>query len=370
MNRDNYKSFSEGKIGTLTVANRFVRSATADGMADDSGFVTDRQIEMFSQLGRGSIGLIVTGHMYVRSDGIGPAMTAVNRDECVPGLRRLADVVHSVGDSKIVVQINHAGRSASECWGKQEIVAPSAIPAKEGAPIPRVLESEEIEDLAKCYGDAAAYIRKAGFDGVQIHGAHGYLVSQFLSPLANLRTDDFGGPIEKRARFLELIVKEIRRSVGHNYPILIKLASYENQDGGLTTEEAVQVGKWLEDWGIDAIEISGGVHSDSVRRRIKPSKNEGFHLEQTKAFRDTLSLPIISVGGFRSFAFMEQVLENGQADFVSMCRPFIREPDLVDRFHSDFSTASKCISCNGCFRMMRDGHLGCWIEHKKKTGRY
>lgn len=352
--------FDEYELKKTTLANRFVRSATCEGMADEHGKISDRHIELFKRLSQGGIGLIVTGHMYVRRDGYAsPGMAAVDRDECIPGLRKIADAVHSNGPSKIAVQINHGGRAASMCRGKSEILAPSAVPANDKAPVPRALQTDEIEELAICYADAAARVKEAGFDAVQIHGAHGYLVSQFLSPLANQREDTFGGSLENRARFLQMIVKNVRKRVTDDYLVMIKLASFDRDENGMTLEESVQVGKWLEKWGIDAVEVSGGINADSTVKGVKAGENEAFFCKQAAAFKKGLSIPVISVGGYRSIEVMENVLQNGDADLIAMSRPFIREPALVDTLRSGEQTQAACISCNRCFIFMHKGNLRC-----------
>lgn len=343
----------------LTLANRFVRSATCDSMAGPGGTVTDAQVELYGRLSEGKIGLIVSGHLYVRDDGVASrGMLGIDVDARVEGLARLAGAVHARGPSKLVAQINHGGRSVPAGLSKAEIVAPSALPLNARAPVPRALAADEVRALAARYGDAAARAKAAGFDGVQIHGAHGYLVGQFLSPLANAREDEFGGALENRARFLELVARDIRRRVGPDYPVLIKLGAFDKGEGGLTLEECVRVGTSLAAWGVDAIEVSGGIGAENAARGIVPGRNEGTFRACARAFKRAVALPVISVNGYRSLEVMEQVLRDGDADLIALCRPFIREPGLVRAFEAGAASAAGCISCNRCF-MIREGALRC-----------
>jgi 2,4-dienoyl-CoA reductase-like NADH-dependent reductase (Old Yellow Enzyme family) len=350
--------FDAISIGGMAVSNRIMRSATCDWMARE-GAVADAQVDLYRALAEGGVGLIVTGHMYVRADGdASQGMMGIDCDERIDGLKRLADVVHESGGAKIAAQINHGGRNAAMRFEAGDIVAPSAIPMKTGAPAPRALEAAEVHELAARFGEAAGRAKDAGYDAVQIHGAHGYLVSQFLSPLANARDDEFGGALENRARFLRLIVSEVNARVGAEYPVLVKLGAFDRGDGGFTIEEAVTVAGWLVEWGVSAIEVSGGVNANSTKRRIKPGQNEAPFLEYARAVKNAVSVPVATVNGYRSVAVMEKALAGGHADMISMCRPFIREPGLVKALESGAVEAVGCVSCNGCFGT-RDTGIRC-----------
>lgn len=341
--------FNPIKIGNLEIRNRFFRSATCDGMAGENGVVTDKQLELFRELSEGGIGLIVTGHMYVHASGnASTGMIAIDRDEMVEGLSKVAQAIKS-GGAKAIVQINHGGGNARVLFEKTEVVAPSALRHGKG-PTPRALTADEVEDLISAFADAARRGKEAGFDGVQIHAAHGYLVSQFLSPITNQRDDAYGGSFENRCRFLKRIIEESRKAVGDDYPLMVKLGSYDGEEGGMTREEGAQVGVMLQELGIDALEISGGVGANSTRMRIRRAEQEAYFREEIALFREKLSIPLIMVGGMRSTEVMESVLSEELTDMVSLCRPFIREPDLVNRLESGASEKALCISCNRCFK--------------------
>lgn len=327
--------FSPVSIGALRLANRFVRSATHAFMAAGDGRVSPAEEALVRDLARGSVGLIVIGHAYVRPQGrVTETMLGLDDDEKVPGYARLAAAVHDAGPSQVAAQINHA------------------VP--DGPDFPE----SEAPQLVAAWGDAAVRAREAGMDGVQIHAAHGYLLNQSLSPLTNRATDGYGGSLEDRARLLREILVEVRRRVGRDFPVLMKLASSDGQPGGLTLEESVQVARWAQGWGLDALEVSGGLRSGMNMRRPKRVEDEGFFREEARAFKQALSIPVITVHGYRSLAVMHETLASGAADLIALCRPLIREPDLIGRFRGGLQERATCISCNECLK--RREPLRCW----------
>ncbi len=351
-------------ISGIVAPNRLVRSATNDRYADIYGHVNDEFIRVYEALASGGIGLIITGHASVQESGrASPDMMGAHNDEFVPGLRRLVETVHKY-DSKIVMQVNHAGRQTSSSIIGQTPVAPSAVYYKLFNETPRALDEKEIEELIEAYGAAAGRAVWAGFDGVQIHGAHGYMVSQFISPYTNKREDKWGGSLENRMRFPIELLRSIRKVVGDNYPVMIKLNSEDFIEGGLTIEEGTQIAKVLCQEGIDAIEISGGVLETGhivnhiARTKIFTKDDEAYYLTNARKFREVIDIPLILVGGLRSPSLMERLLEGGDVDMVSMCRPFIREPDLVNRWRTGDRRKADCISCNGCHKY-RDEPVRC-----------
>lgn len=353
--------FEPIEINGMKVPNRFVRSATNDRCADGCGRVTDTMIRVYVALASGGVGLIVTGHAYVKSNGkASPTMLGVDSEDLVPGLKRVVDAVHRF-DSKIVIQLNHAGRQTASSTIGETPVAPSAVYNPITKETPRALAGEEIEALISAYGSAAARAVSAGFDGVQIHSAHGYLGSQFISPYTNRRTDQWGGSLENRMRFLIEVLRSIRKVVGDSYPVMIKLNSEDSLDGGLTVEESSQIAKVLCREGIDAIEISGGMAESPVkfaRTDILEEEDEAYFLPNAGKFKEVVTVPLMLVGGLRSPSLMERVLENREADMVSLCRPFIREPDLVNKWKQGDPKKADCISCNGCMKY-RDEPVRC-----------
>ena len=213
---------------------------------------------------------------------------------------------------------------------------------------------DEIELIIEAYGQAARRAREAGFDGVQIHGAHGYLVNQFLSPLVNRRGDGWGGSLEGRMRFLRAICQEVRRQVGPDYLVFIKLGMMDHAEGGLTAEEGVRVVAALEEMELDAVEISGGIagalkRDANIRPAIRSTSDEAYFRPLAEKARPATSLPIALVGGFRSRGVMEAVLDAGDADFISLCRPLICEPDLPNKLRAGLQERSACISAGRCW---------------------
>jgi 2,4-dienoyl-CoA reductase-like NADH-dependent reductase (Old Yellow Enzyme family) len=343
--------FEPIEINGMVVPNRFVRSATNDRLAEVSGHLNDAFIEVYEALAEGGVGLIVTGHAYVKWNGkASVTMMGAHDDDLIPGMTRLVDAVHKF-DSKIVMQINHAGRQTASAVLGETTVAPSAVYSTIYDETPRALTGEEIEELIEDYAAAARRAVAAGFDGVQIHAAHGYLISQFISPFTNVREDQWGGSPENRMRFPMAVLKRVREEVGERYPVLIKLNSADFLEGGLTVEESSQIAATLCRNGIDAIEISGGMGesaSEIMKTGISEEKDEAYFLPNARRFKEVIDVPLILVGGLRTPALMERLIEDGEADMVSLCRPFIREPDLVKRWKGGDTRKADCVSCNGC----------------------
>jgi 2,4-dienoyl-CoA reductase-like NADH-dependent reductase (Old Yellow Enzyme family) len=342
--------FTPGQIGSLDLPNRLVRSATAEHMADDNGRPRPQLKGLYQELSGGGVGLIITGHMYVHPSGQAHSeMTGIYSDELIPSLAELAESVHREG-GKIVVQINHGGMQCKNTVS--ETIAPSAVDAPFLSQPAREMTPDEIHLLIQAYAQAARRAKEAGFDGVQIHAAHGYLISQFLSPFANRRTDEWGGDAERRTRFLRAVCQAVREQVGPDYPVFTKLGMMDGIAGGLTPESGAQVAASLEDMGLDGLEISGGIGGPqnlNVRPGIVASVDEAYFRPLAQEARLVTRLPIILVGGFRSRQAMEDVLTSDQADFISLSRPFICEPDFPNRLRLGQQEESSCISANYCW---------------------
>ena len=353
--------FTAHRIGTLELPNRLVRSATAERMADDEGRPEPPLHELYKKLAEGGVGLIITGHAYVHEGGrCHRKMTGIHRDELIPDLRKLVEVVHQAG-GRVAVQINHGGRQCVADAIPGDPVAPSPVPLRKGAPRPRELSEEEIRELIRAYGRAAGRAKEAGFDAVQIHAAHGYLINQFNSPAANWRRDAWGGSLARRLRFLEEVVVAVRDEVGSDYPVFIKLGIQDFVRDGLPLEEGVEIVRHLRDMGLDAVEISGGIGGQSVRKDILRPEDEAYFLEQARRAREATDLPLILVGGIRSREVMDRILEEGTADFISLCRPLIREPDLPRKLQEGKLKAD-CISCNRCWPGPGEYGIACRAE--------
>lgn len=356
--------FSEGSIKGITLKNRIVRSATWEGMCDGEGNPTGRLIDLYRTLCRGGVGLIVTGYTYVRADGKEmPGTMGIHSDDRIPALKRLTQAVHEEG-GRIFCQLFHAGGRASAKETGVRPLAPSEIKDATARDMPRAMSEQDILELVAAFAQGAGRARRAGFDGVQLHGAHGYLINQFLSPLNNARQDAYGGPLNHRIRFLREVYDAVRREVGPSYPVSIKLTAADNIPGGFTLEEAVTVARSLEAWGIDAIEVSSGTvdagEEGPARRKIDSPEREAYNALYARRIKAEVKVPVIAVGGFRSLEVGEAILEKEGADFIALSRPFIREPGLVRKWEADRTHRALCVSCNGCFLAgIKDGGIRC-----------
>jgi 2,4-dienoyl-CoA reductase-like NADH-dependent reductase (Old Yellow Enzyme family) len=339
-------------------------------MAADDGACTPKLIDLMAELAKGGIGLIISSHAYVSPEGqAGPWQLGVYSDDLVPGLEAMAKSVHENG-GKIVMQLAHAGFFANAKLTGQTPLAPSNV---EGfAKTPRKeMTVEDIREIVKSYGFAAKRAQNAGFDGVQIHAAHGYLLSQFLSPAFNRRNDAYGGNIRHRARAVVEVLQQIRQSVGQKYPVLIKMNCRDFIENGLVLEDSLEVGRMLVSEGIDAIELSGGVlvggKLSPSRMGIKSEEKEAYFQDDARAFKEKLHVPLILVGGNRSFQVAERLIDEGIADYISICRPLIREPDLINRWRAGDLSKAACVSDNMCFRPAQKGEgIYCLTEKRER----
>jgi len=362
------------KIGNLEIKNRFVRSATYEGMAHE-GHVTDKHVELYKNLAEGGVGLIITGYTYVQKSGIAFAeKMGIHNDELISGLLRIADIVHEHSeDCKIALQLVHCGRQSRPL---KNTLAPSAVLEKLTNKMPKEMSTEEIGETIEAFAQGVRRAKEAGFDAVQLHGAHGYLISEFLSPYTNKRTDEYGGSTENRFRFVEEIYKRSVELVGKDFPILIKINGDDFLDGGVTVEESKNIASKLSKLGFAAIEVSGGMW-ETVKRSKKElgwkptfipesrmfvgTKNEvAYNLPSAKEIKKVIDVPLILVGGINSLDLVEQILAEGSADFVSLCRPLIREPALPNRWLKGIGESKvECIYCNGCMSSLMTTGLRC-----------
>lgn len=347
--------FKPVAIGQLTVQNRFVRSATHDYLADDrTGTITPAQLELYRRLAEGQVGLIITGHAYVHLSGkASPRQMAIDDDSKIAGLGRLARTVHRVGSGSLVfVQISHAGRQTRPGLCGQQPVAPSSVYDPVSKILPRELSPEEISQIIEWFVQAASRAQQAGFDGVQLHAGHGYLLSSFISPHTNRRTDDWGGNWLNRSRIIREIISGIRRACGPDYPVIIKMNATDHLPGGLSLGEARNIAVSLEEAGLAAMEISGGMNEaglGSVWPGLRTEEEEGYFVPLAASIKKALGIPVIGLGGIRTFRVAERLVDSLQVDLVSMSRPFINDPDLVRKFKSGQLDKSPCLSCNKCF---------------------
>jgi len=365
------KLFEKTQVKSLTIPNRFIRSATWEGMATKEGACTQKLTDLMVQLAQGGVGLIITGHAYVRGEGqAGLRQLGVYNDDFIPGLAEMTSAVNKAGGS-IILQIAHAGCLANREVTGQEAWGPSVMTDKNG-PINREMTREDIWNVVEDFGKAAARAEKAGFDGVQIHAAHGYLLSQFLSPFFNKRSDEYGGSLENRVRIILEVFQSIKGKVRADYPVMIKMNAQDFVEGGLTADEAIQVAVALDSSGIDAIELSGGTSFSGKLNPVRSGKlstqgEEVFYKMEARRYKEKVGAPLMLVGGIRSFEIADRLVNKGTADYISLCRPLIREPDLVNRWRSGDRRKATCLSDNQCFKPAMAGEgIYCVVEKKEK----
>jgi 2,4-dienoyl-CoA reductase-like NADH-dependent reductase (Old Yellow Enzyme family) len=363
--------FEETSIKGMKMRNRIARSATWEGMCNSDGRPTQKLISCYENLARGGVGLIISGYSFVRPEGKQlPGKMGIHTDDFEKDFKNLTRAVHTAGGT-IAIQLVHAGgQTNAENAGRQPL-APSSVKVEQFPEIPAELTREDISDIVAAFGAGARRAKAWGFDAVQLHGAHGYLINQFLSPFTNHRTDDYGGRIENRSRFLLEVYREVRETVGDNYPVLIKLNAADNMDGGLEIDDAMYAAKELDRAGIDAIEVSTGTPASGkkspVRERIKAPEKEAYNLGPALEIKKQVNCPVMVVGGFRSCEVIEKALTDNDLSYISMSRPLIREPGLVKRWLQGDRKPAKCISCNGCFKPgLEEGGIYCVVEKKEQ----
>ena len=352
------KLFDLTQFKNLKLANRFIRSATWEGLADENGACTSKLVNRIVELARGGVGLIITGHTYVHQDGQAtPYQLGVDKDERIDGLRKMTDAVHREG-GRIMMQLAHGGLRADPQLTRTMPLGPSTGEGLVKSP-GREMTTADIQQLVTSFGQAAQRAKTAGFDGVQIHGAHGYLLSQFLSPAFNQRTDEYGGTVENRVRIILEVLQNIRQAVGHDYPILVKINSEDFLGNGLNLTDFLQAAVLLAEAGIDGIEVSGGTFLSGrlvpFRKDITFEREQAYFRKASRALKKMSDISVILVGGIRSYLLAERLVDEGVMDHIAMCRPFIREPMLIKRWQSGDLRKATCISCNGCLAPARSG---------------
>lgn len=355
----------------MELKNRFVRSATWEGLANSDGSCSGELADLMLKLAKGQVGLIITSHAYVNQTGqAGIKQLGIYSDQLISSYIKIVEKVHREG-SKIIMQIAHAGGRASAQLVKSQPFGPSSLEIKD-CMMCREMTKSEIFQIIEDFKNAAVRAKKSGFDGVQIHAAHGYLLNQFLSPFFNKRKDEYGGSIENRARLILEILQAIRSELGRQFAILIKINSDDFIEGGFTQSEMVQVSAMLESAGIDAVELSGGTslkissYSSSRVGEIDSKKEEVYYCDAANLYKEKITVPLILVGGIRSYEVANELVEKELADYISLCRPLIREPDLIKRWKRGNTERAACIYCNKCFEPTRAGKgIYCVIENQR-----
>ncbi len=368
--------FEKSSINQMMIENRFVRAATWEGLATEKGEATAKLIDMMVSLARGGVGLIIGSHSYVSPEGQGtPWQLGIYDDSLVPSLRKMTGAVHENG-GKMIMQLAHAGM-----YAEVPLTGLPALAVSDNGDLPdrdiKIVTLEDIERIVYSFSQAAKRARQAGFDGIEIHSGHGYFLSQFLSPAYNRREDEYGGTVENRARIHLRIYRAIRDVVGKDYPVLIKMNCTDSIENGLEIEDSLQAAKIFSDAGFDAIEVSGGIIRTGKRSPSRPgitnAEKEAYFKEYARRFKDEMETPLILVGGVRSFEVAEKIVEDGIADYISMSRPLIREPDLIGRWRKGDRRKAECKSDNLCFNPGFEGKgiycVAREMERSKTTGR-
>ncbi len=327
----------------VVVRNRVFKSAMSEALGDRHGAATPELVRLYGAWADGGVGLCVTGNVMIDHRALGePGNVVIEDDSQLDSLKAWAQAATRNG-TQCWVQLNHPGKQAPKGLNKEN-VAPSAVPFRPKMqaffPTPRALSDIEVRELITRFGRAAGIVKRAGFSGVQIHGAHGYLVSQFLSPLHNQREDEWGGSPEKRRRFALAVLQSIRAEVGPDFPIGIKLNSADFQRGGFTEEESMDTIRALAAAGIDLIEVSGGTYETPAMTGVKikmaqvkdsTRQREAYFLEFAEKVRQAVKVPLVVTGGFRTLQGMADAIASGAVDFVGMARVLAIEPDLPQR---------------------------------------
>ncbi len=345
--------FDKVQIGNIKLNNRIVRSATWENMATQTGHMTDELYNIYGELADSKIGLIITGYAnVVEEEKPNPGMMGIYDDSFIDEYKKLTELVHEKG-SKIVMQIAYGGTKTTYNVGERTIFAPSQVAELGTNTLGKEMTIEEIKYMVKAFGDAARRVKESGFDGVELHGAHTYLINQFLSPYYNRRTDEYGGNLENRMRFMVEVCNEIKKQTGTDYPLIVKLTATEFIDGGQSFEDTKIIVKKLEEIGATAIELSGNIHGKAAG--MTGQKFDGYELEKegyftqyAKVISEEINIPVITVGGFREPNQIEEVLNSSKIEAVAISRPLLCEPQLVSRWESGDLSKAKCVSCSRC----------------------
>ena len=389
-------------IGSLSLPGRVFKAATSETRADENGFVTDELLDFYEPIARAGTPLIITGNLWITGGGKStPRQCGVDRDDKIPGLRRLTELAHGHG-SKIFAQLNHCGRQVlPAAVGLEFAVSASDVKEPSTGTRPRPLTREGIAEIVEAFATAAERCRRAGFDGVQIHAAHGYLISQFLTPHTNRRDDEYGGSFENRLRFLLEVYRATRARVGVEFPIILKLNGSDSLPlrHGLGPEELSRIALEMERQGLDGVEVSIGHYESGmpvVRGRfwrffrtaarggaglqlagwrrvgvrvlwpvLALGSNllwwhyQGFNLKYARRFKERLSIPVISVGGFQSRETMERAIADGLCDAVSCARTMVADP-LLYRHLREGAQGPRCVFCNACIARVGGQPVDCY----------
>lgn len=340
-------------LGGIYISNRTVRSATVSSLATEDGYVTDELINYYNELAQSEIGLIITGTVGVMQNDIFDLKNLrIHDDSYINGLTKLADDVH-INRSKIIAQLGHNSNLTYKTVSVPPL-APSAVKDFSTGQEATEMTKKDVEDFKVEFVKAAKRCQEVGFDGIQVHAAHGYLLSKFLTPYYNRRRDAYGGNVENRVRILIEILEGVKEICGKDFPVFAKINSSDfiERDGALSFEDCEEAVKMLSEAGYDAIEISGGLAGTSIgpaRIKILSVKQEAYHREFAENIAKEITAQVVLVGGIRSLEIAEEIISETNIDAVAFSRPLISEPHLIKRWQEQSRKKSKCVSCNRCF---------------------
>ncbi|RJP66607.1 MAG: NADH:flavin oxidoreductase [Candidatus Abyssobacteria bacterium SURF_17] len=371
--------FEPFQIKSINIRNRTVRSATYEGMGTHAGAPSKQLAKLYNTLAEGQVGLLVTSATLIERFKISlpedenlAYPTFIDSDAMIALWRPIVKDVHARG-AAIAMQVVHPGRQENPMLrGGEPPIAPSAVEEKAFGNMPRAMSVGEIEEMVEKFAQVCRRVKEAGLDAVQLHGGHGYLLSNFISPYTNRRTDEYGGDTRRRAKIIVDIVRRARELVGEDYPIMIKMNCSDFVPDGLTKDEAARVAAVIADAGIDCIEITGGIYEtreEMSRKGINKQEKETYFRPYAEALRNTVKVPLILVGGVRTPKVAERVLSDGIADMISFSRPFIREPQLIKRWKEGDLRKATCISCNQCSDNVFTQPMRCYVEEAKRAKR-
>ena len=349
--KSNYQHiFTPLTVKNMTIKNRIVMMPMGTNYGEQNGEMSFLHINYYKERAKGGTGLIIVENASVDSPqgSNGTTQLRIDHDNYLPRLYKFCEEIHKYGTC-IAIQINHAGASAVSARTNMQPVSASDVPSKEGGEIPRPLSVEEIHHIVKKYGEAAKRAQAAGFDAVEIHAGHSYLISQFLSPLTNKRTDEFGGSVENRTRFCRMVIEEVRKQVGPFFPIMLRLSADELMEGGNTLEDTLEYLEYIQD-EVDIFDVSCGLNG-SIQYQIDANyMKDGWRSYMPKAVREKFGKPCISMGNIRDPRVAEKILADGDADLIGMGRGLIADPEWVNKVATGHECdIRKCISCNvGC----------------------
>lgn len=356
--------FSKGKIGSLELKNRIVMTPMENCLNNEDATVSDDMIAFYAERAKGGVGLIITEVTRVNDEnGVADRkQLSAAKDKYIPGLRNLSDAVHQSG-GKIFIQLHHPGRQGfCEVNGNKPMMAPSSIECNVVHQQTREMTTKEAEELVQDFINAACRVKAAGIDGVEIHGAHGYLINQFLSPYTNKRTDKYGGSFENRVRFIEEIITGIKEKCGQDYPVIARLSvdeflkTFGIEENGILLEEGVKISKHLEKIGVDGIDVSAGIYETMNVAWESISFSQGWKLYLASEIKKSVNIPVISASVIREAAYADKIIGKGYTDFVGSARLHFADPEWSNKARQNRAYESRlCISCLHCIETLFNG---------------